>query len=99
MFYIKGDFYIKGCNNALKWPMCDFENQGYHLIITIRTEFCVEFVKKCIYYGLPNTVVYVKDNIIRYNWPKWHFRFTKSGGNLEILTSIYAGCICLLNKP
>ena len=50
--------------------MCDFEKQGYHLINTIKTEFCVDFVKNCIYCGLSNTVVYVKDNIIRYNWPE-----------------------------
>ena len=55
---------------ALKWPMCDFEKQGSHLMITIKTEFCVEFVLKCIYCGLSNTVVNVKDNIIRYNWPQ-----------------------------
>ena len=36
----------------LKWPMCDFEKQGSHLIITIKTGFCVELVKKCIYCGL-----------------------------------------------
>ena len=72
--------------------MCDFEKQGSHLIITIKTGFWIEFVKKCIYSGLSNTVVYVKDITIRYNWPQQHFRFTKSSGNLEILTSI---CECI----
>ena len=48
--------------------MCDFEKQGFHLTITINTGFFVEFVKKCIYCCLSNTVVYVKDNIIQYNW-------------------------------
>ena len=74
---------------VLKWPMCDFEKQGSHLIITIKTGFCVEFVKTWIYCGLSNTAVYVKDITIRYYWPQQHFRFTKSSGNLEILTSIY----------
>ena len=31
---------------ALKWPLCDFEKQGSHLIITIKTELFVEFIKK-----------------------------------------------------
>ena len=35
--------------------------------LTIKTGFSVESVKKCIYCGLSNTVVYVKDIIIRYN--------------------------------
>ena len=68
--------------------MCDFWKHQYHLIITIKTRVCVEFVKKCIYSGLSNTVVYVKDIIIRNNWPQQHFLFTKSSANLEILTSI-----------
>ena len=46
--------------------MCDFEKQGSHLIITIKTGFCIKFVKKCIYSGLENTVVSVKDIIIPY---------------------------------
>ena len=78
---------------ALKWPVCDFEKQGSHLIITIKTGFCVESVNKCIYWCLSNTVVYVKDIIIRYNWTQKHPRFKKSSGNLEILTSIYCGCL------
>ena len=45
--------------------MCDFQKQGSSFIITIKTGFCIEFVKKCIYRGLPNTVIYVKDIIIR----------------------------------
>ena len=47
--------------------MCDFEKQGSHLIITVKTGLCVEFVKKCIYCHLSNTVVYVKNIIIQYN--------------------------------
>ena len=35
-------------------------------------------------FGLSNTVVYVKDIVSRYNWLQYHFRFTKSSGNLEI---------------
>ena len=31
--------------DALKWPVCDFEKQGSHLIITIKTGLFVEFVK------------------------------------------------------
>ena len=69
--------------------MCDFEKQGSHFIITIKTGFCVEFVKKCIYCGLSNTEVYVKDIIIRYNWLQYHVRSKKSSGNLGILTSIF----------
>ena len=68
--------------------MCDFEKQGCHLIITIKIGLCVECVRKCIYCGLSNTVVYVHDIIVRYKIPQKHFRFTRSGGNLEILTSI-----------
>ena len=73
---------------ALKWPMCDFEKQGSHLIITIKTGFCVKCVRKCVYYGFWNTVVDFHDIFVRYGPPK-HFRFTKSSGNLEILTSIF----------
>ena len=68
--------------------MCDFEKQDYHLIITIKTEFCIEFVRKCIYCGFWNTVVYVHDIIVRYNGPQKHFRSAKSSGNLEMLTSL-----------
>ena len=73
---------------ALKWPMCDFEKQGSHLIITIKTGLYVEFVRKCIYSAFWNTVVYVYDIIIRYNGPQKHCQLTNSNGNLEILTSI-----------
>ena len=73
---------------VLKWPMCDFEKQGSHLIIMIKTGFCVEIVKKYIYCGLSNTAVDVKDIIIPYTQLQQRFRFTKSSGNLEILTSI-----------
>ena len=38
---------------------------------------------------MSKTVVYGKDIIIQYNWLQQLFRFTKSSGNLEILTSIY----------
>ena len=31
---------------ALKWPMCDFEKQGYHRIIAIKTGFFVDFYQK-----------------------------------------------------
>ena len=34
---------------AVKWPVCDIEKQGSHLIITVKTGFCVEFVRNCIY--------------------------------------------------
>ena len=71
--------------------MCDFEKQGSHLIITIKTGFCIALVIKFIYCGLQNTVIYVKYIIIPYYCPQQHFRFTKSSGNLEILTSIYLG--------
>ena len=73
---------------ALIWPMCDFEKQGSHLVITIKTGFCVVFVRKCIYCGFWNTVVYVHAINVRYNVPQKHFRCTNSSGNLEILTSI-----------
>ena len=68
--------------------MCDFEKQGSHLIITIKTGFYVEFIRKCVYCGFWNTVVYVHDYIVRYNGSQKYFQFTKSSGNLEILTSI-----------
>ena len=55
----------------------------------MKTVFCVEFVRKCIYCGFWNAVVYVYDIIVRYNGLQKHFRFTKSSGNLEILTSIF----------
>ena len=72
--------------------MCDFEKQGTHLFIMIKTGFCVEFVRKNIYCGFWNTIVYVHDIIVRYDGPQFkHFRCTKSSGNLEILTSIYVG--------
>ena len=74
---------------ALEWPVCDFEKQGSHRRIKIKTELCVEFVRKCIYSGFYNTVVYVYDFIVRYNGPQKYFLCTKSSGNLEILTSIY----------
>ena len=74
---------------ALKWPMCDFEKQGSHLTITIKTGFCDEFARKCIYCGFWNVVVYVNGISVRYNGPQKHFRFTKSSCNLEILTSMY----------
>ena len=76
--------------------MCDFEKQGSHLFITIKTGFCVEFVRKNIYCGFWNTVVYVHDIIVRHNGPQKHFRCTKSSGNLEILTSIYDKGITLM---
>ena len=50
--------------------MYDFEKQGSRLIIKIKTTFCVEFVQNCIYGNFSNTEVYVKDDIIRYNWPQ-----------------------------
>ena len=68
--------------------MCDFEKQGSHLVITIKTGFCIVFVRKCIYCGYCNTLVYVHAINARYNVPQKHFRCTKSSGNLEILTSI-----------
>ena len=46
------------------WPMCDFEKQGSHLIVTIKTGFCFEFVIKCIYSGVYSTIVYIMDTII-----------------------------------
>ena len=57
---------------ALKWPMCDFKKQGYHIIVIIKTGFCVEFVRKCIYCGFLNTVRYVHDIIVRYNGSQKH---------------------------
>ena len=45
--------------------------------------------EKCIYCGFWNTVVYVHNFLVRYNGPQKYFRFTKSSGNLEILTGIY----------
>ena len=68
--------------------MCDFEKQGSLLILTIKTEFFIEFVRKCIYSGFLNTVLYVHDIIVRYDEPQKHFLFKKSSGNLEILISI-----------
>ena len=82
---------------GLKLPACDFEKQGSHRIITIKTGFCVEFVRKCIYCGFWNTVAYVYDFIVRYNGPQTYFRFTKSSGKLEILTSI--PCLFLVLAP
>ena len=49
---------------------------------------CDELVRNCIYCGFWNTVVYVHDIIVRYNGPQKDLQFTKSSGNLEILTSI-----------
>ena len=49
--YVKPDLKHKPFY-ALKWPMCDFVKRGSRLIITVKTGFCVEFVKKCIYFGL-----------------------------------------------
>ena len=68
--------------------MCDFEKQGSQLIITIKTGFFVDFVRKCLHSGFLNTVLYVNDIIVRYDGQQEHFLFTKSSGNLEILTSI-----------
>ena len=45
-----------------------------------------------------NTVVYVHDIIVRCYGPQKHSRFTKSSGNLEILTSMYVGNNVILRK-
>ena len=55
----------------------------------MKHDFCAEVVRKCIYCCFWNTVVFVHDFIVRYSGPQKYFQFTKSGGNLEILTSIY----------
>ena len=65
---------------ALKWPVCDFKKQGSRLI-TIKTDFFIEFVRKCIYSGFLNTVLYVHDIIVRYDEPQKHFLFKKSSDN------------------
>ena len=42
-----------------KWPMCDFEKQGFHLIVKIKTGFCIESVIKYIYCGVKSTIFYI----------------------------------------
>ena len=75
--------------DALKWPVCDFEKQGSHLIITIKTGLFVEFVKN-VYIVVRRILKFMLrillPDIIDSNSTSG---FTKSSGNLEILTSIY----------
>ena len=83
---------------VLKWPECGYEKYGSRIIIMIKTGFCVKFVRKCIYCGFWNTVVYVYDFNVRYTWynrTQKYFRFTKSSGNLEILTRIHESSLLM----
>ena len=45
------------------WEVGVFNRSSFQSV-SYKIGFCVQFVKKCIYCGLSNTVVYVKDIII-----------------------------------